>query len=104
MSFDFSNINPINKAQASYKDGSGMGGGGMYFRQGKKRKDEPDEDMFERSEDKNENDIDFEQELKEEDIPKDNLVNKFVNWFRIGKDADSPIHIEYICLKSIEVL
>ena len=83
MSFDFSNINPINKAQASYKDG-----GGMYFRQGKKRKDEPDEDMFERSEDKNENDIDFEQELKEEDIPKDNLVNKFVNWFRIGKDAD----------------
>ncbi|CCZ50413.1 MAG: hypothetical protein KIC88_01020 [Acinetobacter sp.] len=88
MSFDFSNINPINKAQASYKDGSGMGGGGMYFRQGKKRKDEPDEDMFERSEDKNENDIDFEQELKEEDIPKDNLVNKFVNWFRIGKDAD----------------
>lgn len=44
--------------------------------------------MFERSEDKNENDIDFEQELKEEDIPKDNLVNKFVNWFRIGKDAD----------------
>ena len=81
MSFDFSNINPINKAQASYKDGSGMGGGGMYFRQGKKRKDEPDEDMFERSED-------FEQELKEEDIPKDNLVNKFVNWFRIGKDAD----------------
>lgn len=55
---------------------------------GKKRKDEPEEDMFERSEDKNENDIDFEQELKEEDIPKDNLVNKFVNWFRIGKDAD----------------
>ena len=47
MSFDFSNINPINKAQASYKDGSGMGGGGMYFRQGKKRKDEPEEDMFE---------------------------------------------------------
>ena len=44
MSFDFSNINPINKAQASYKDGSGMGGGGMYFRQGKKRKDEPEED------------------------------------------------------------
>lgn len=60
----------------------------MYFRQGKKRKDEPEEDMFERSEDKNENDIDFEQELKEEDIPKDNLVNKFVNWFRIGKDTD----------------
>ena len=30
----------------------------------------------------------YEQELKEEDIPKDNLVNKFVNWFRIGKDAD----------------
>ena len=91
MSFDFSNINPINKAQASYKDGSGMGGGGMYFRQGKKRKDEPDEDMFERSEDKNENDIDFEQELKEEDIPKDNLVNKFINWFRIGKDAEEEV-------------
>ena len=62
------------KAQASYKDGSGMGGGGMYFRQGKKRKDEPDEDMFERSEDKNENDIDFEQELKEE-IQKDRAAH-----------------------------
>ena len=66
MSFDFSNINPINKAQASYKDGSGMGGGGMYFRQGKKRKDEPDEDMFERSEDKNENDIDYLSEVYQE--------------------------------------
>ena len=31
MSFDFSNINPINKAQASYKDGSGMGGGDIKF-------------------------------------------------------------------------
>lgn len=88
MSFDFSNINPINKAQASYKDGSGMGGGGMYFRQGKKRKDEPDEDMFERSEVKTRTILILSKELKEEDIPKDNLVNKFVNWFRIGKDAD----------------
>ena len=40
MSFDFSNINPINKAQSAYKDGSGMGGGGMYFRQRGKRKGE----------------------------------------------------------------
>ena len=51
MSFDFnSNVNPINKAQATYKDGGGLGGGGMYMRQNKKRKDEPDEDMFERKE------------------------------------------------------
>lgn len=86
MSFDFNNINPINKAQAAYKDGGGMGGGGMYFQQGKKRKDQPEDDMFERSDDKNENEINFESELKEEDIPKDNLVNKFVNWFRIKKN------------------
>ena len=37
MSFDFGNINPPLKAQATYKDGGGMGGGGMYFKQGKKR-------------------------------------------------------------------
>lgn len=85
MSFDFSNINPINKAQSAYKDGSGMGGGGMYFRQRGKRKGEEDEDMFERSEEKDPNEIEFETEVKEEDIPQDNLVNKFVNWFRIRK-------------------
>lgn len=85
MSFDFSNINPVNKAQSAYKDASGMGGGGMYFRQGKKRKGEEDEDMFERSEEKDPNEIEFDMEIKEEDIPKDNLVNKFVNWFRIRK-------------------
>ena len=78
-------INPINKTQSAYKDASGMGGGGMYFRQGRKHKDEEDEDMFERSEEKDPNEIEFETELKEEDIPKDNLVNKFVNWFRLRK-------------------
>ena len=41
--------------------------------------------LAERSEEKDPNEIDFETELKEEDIPKDNLVNKFVNWFRIRK-------------------
>ena len=86
MSFDFNNnINSINKAQAAYKDGSGMGGGGMYMRQGKKRKNEDEDDMFVRSEDENANDIEFGSELKEDDIPRDNLVNKFVNWFRIKK-------------------
>ena len=85
MSFDFSNLNPINKAQSAYKDGSGMGGGGMYFRQSKKRKDEePEDDIFERTEEKDPNEIEFESELKEEDIPQDNLFNKFVNWFRLG--------------------
>ncbi len=84
MSFDFNNINPINKAQAAYKDGSGMGGGGMYMRQGKKRKNEDEDDMFVRSEDESD-DIGY-SELKEEDIPQDNFVNKFVNWFRIKKD------------------
>ena len=46
MSFDFgsNNINQI-KAQATYKDGGGLGGGGMYMKQNKKRKDEP-EDPF----------------------------------------------------------
>lgn len=85
MSFDFSNLNPINKAQAAYKDGGGLGGGGMYMRQNKKRKDQPDDDMFERAEDDNvENEITMESELKEEDIPESTLFNKFVNWFRIG--------------------
>lgn len=86
MSFDFSsNINPLMKAGAAYKDGSGMGGGGMYFQQGKKRKDQPEEDLFERKKDEQENEITF-TELSEEDIPHDNVVNKFVNWFRLNKD------------------
>ena len=86
MSFDFG-PNSINqfKAHSAYKDGSGMGGGGMYMQQGKKRKDQPDEDLFESSEDKNENEILFESELEEKDIPKDTLFNKFVNWFGIKK-------------------
>ena len=87
MSFDFgaSNINQF-KAQSAYKDGSGMGGGGMYFQQGKKRKDQPDDDLFQMSEEKDENEISFDSELKEKDIPQDTLFNKFVNWFRIQKD------------------
>lgn len=86
MSFDFSNINPI-KAQATYKDGGGLGGGGMYMRQGKKkRENEPDDDIFERRDDKKENEIDYEVDVKEEDIPDNTMFNKFVNWFRIGKD------------------
>ena len=88
MSVDFnSNVNPINKAQATYKDGGGLGGGGMYMRQNKKRKDEQDEDMFERKEENEPNEILFESEepsIKEEDIPENTLFNKFVNWFRIG--------------------
>ena len=40
MSFDFNNnINPINKTQATYKDGGGLGGGGMYMRQQKKKQE-----------------------------------------------------------------
>ena len=80
MSFDFgaSNI-PQFKAQSAYKDGSGMGGGGMYFKQGKKRKDQPEEDMFEYKDDSN-SEIDI--ILEEKDIPTDTLFNKFVNWFR----------------------
>ena len=87
MSFDFGNNN-INqfKAQSAYKDGSGMGGGGMYFQQGRKRKDQPDDDLFEMSDDTNEHDITYDSELKEKDIPQDTLFNKFVNWFRIQKD------------------
>ena len=87
MSFDFGNNN-INqfKAQAAYKDGGGMGGGGMYMKQGKKRQDEPEEDLFEFSKDKDEKDISFETELDEKDIPQATLFNKFVNWFRVNKD------------------
>ena len=81
MSFDFGNINPQIKAGAAYKDGSGMGGGGMYFKQKGKRKDQPDDDLFEHQEEKNENEIDFSE--PPEEIPRDNIVNKFVNWFRI---------------------
>lgn len=84
MSFDFGNNN-INqfKAQAAYKDGGGMGGGGMYMKQNKKRKDQPDEDMFEYKEEKENNEIIFEPEIEEKDIPKDTLFNQFVNWFRM---------------------
>ncbi len=88
MSFDFnSNVNPINKAQATYKDGGGLGGGGMYMRQNKKRKDQPEDDMFERKEENEPNEILFETEepeIQEKDIPENTLFNKFVNWFRIG--------------------
>ncbi len=86
MSFDFSsNINPPIKAGAAYKDGSGMGGGGMYFQQGKKRKEQPEEDLFEHKKDENENEIIF-SDIPDEDIPQDNIVNKFVNWFRLNKE------------------
>ena len=83
MSFNFGNNNISQfKAQSAYKDGSGMGGGGMYFQQGKKRKDEPEKDLFESSKDKKEDEISFEIELDEKDIPQDTLFNNFVNWFR----------------------
>lgn len=86
MSFDFSsNINPPMKAGAAYKDGSGMGGGGMYFQQGKKRKDQPEEDLFELKQDETENEISFSEPTLDE-IPQDNIVNKFVNWFRLKKE------------------
>ena len=83
----FEDINPINpiRAQSTYKDGGGLGGGGMYMRQGKRKKEE-DEDIFEYSEDKNDNEITIDSEMDEKDIPADTLFNKFVNWFRIGKD------------------
>ena len=55
-------------------------------KQGKKRQDEPEEDLFEFSKDKDEKDISFETELDEKDIPQDTLFNKFVNWFRVNKD------------------
>lgn len=88
MSFSFNSSNNINqfKAQAAYKDGGGMGGGGMYMRQGKKRKGEEEEDLFEKSPDKNEDEILFDSEIDDKDIPQDTLVNKFVNWFRLKKD------------------
>lgn len=88
MSFDFGNNN-INqfKAHSAYKDGSGMGGGGMYMRQNKKRKDQPDEDLFEISDDKKENELIFDSEIDEKDIPQDTFFNKLVNWFRINKEA-----------------
>ena len=56
----------------------------MYMHQGKKRKEEEDEDIFERKEEKNTEDIEF-SEISDEDIPHDTLVNQFVNWFRIKK-------------------
>ena len=83
MSFNFgsNNINQF-KAQAAYKDGGGMGGGGMYMKQNKKRKDQPEEDLFEFGQDKQEGEISFDSEIDEKDIPQDTLFNKFVNWFR----------------------
>ena len=86
MSFDFNNINPISKTQATYKDGGGLGGGGMYMKQNGKRKEQPDDDLFEKKDDKDDNEIEFSKELNEEDIPQENMFNKFVNWFRINKD------------------
>ena len=87
MSFDFSSNNiPQFKAQSAYKDGGGMGGGGMYMKQGKKRKDEPEEDLFQFSDDKNDDEITMDTDLDEKDIPKDTFFNKFVNWFRIKKN------------------
>ena len=85
MSFSFgdNNINQF-KAQGAYKDGGGMGGGGMYMKQKKKRKEDIDEDILVFSnEEKKENEFSYVAEIKEEDIPKDTLFNKFVNWFRI---------------------
>ncbi len=86
MSFDFgsNNINQI-RTQATYKDGGGLGGVGMYMNQGKRKKEE-DEDLFEYSEDKNDSEITLDSEIPEKDIPQDTLFNKFVNWFRIRKD------------------
>ena len=82
MSFSFGSNNiPQIKTQATYKDGGGMGGGGMYFQQGKKRKDQPEEDLFEYKKDDS-GEIDFGSEISEKDIPQDTLFNKFVNWFR----------------------
>ena len=83
LNFGNNNINSL-KAQSAYKDGSGMGGGGMYMKQkGKRKEDELDEDLFQYKEDEVENEITF-GELEEQDIPRDNLFNKFVNWFRKG--------------------
>ena len=85
MSFGFGNINPQIRAQAAYKDGSGMGGGGMYFQQQKKRKDQPEEDLFEHKQDETVNDIVL-SEIPEGEIPQDNIINDFVNWFRQKKN------------------
>ena len=87
MSFNFgaSNINQF-KAQAAYKDGGGMGGGGMYFKQNKKQQDQPEEDIFESKNDSNEQEIVFNDEQIEKDIPQDTLFNQFVNWFRLKHD------------------
>ena len=88
MSFDFSS-NSINqfKTQSTYKDGGGMGGGGMYFEQQKKKRDEEQEkDIFTAShEDKKSEEIIFDDEIPENEIPQDTIINKFVNWFRIKK-------------------
>ena len=84
MSFDFgsNNIPPL-KAQSAYKDGGGMGGGGMYMKQGKNnRKDQPEEDIFEFKKDKDDSEISFDSNFDEKDIPQDTFFNKFVNWFR----------------------
>ena len=87
MSFDFGNNNISQfKAHSAYKDGSGMGGGGMYMQQGKKRKDQPDEDLFESKDENNSDEIAFGSEINEKDIPQDTLFNKMVNWFRLNKD------------------
>ena len=95
MSFDFSNnINQI-KTQAAYKDGGGMGGGGMYMKQGKKKKDQPDEDLFEYKEEKEKDEITFESEIDEKDIPKDTLFNQFVNWFRINEQLRAFVQVVF---------
>ena len=86
MSFDFGNNN-INqfKAQGAYKDGGGMGGGGMYMKQKKKRKEDIEEDILVfNSDEKKENEIVFDSEIEEKDIPQGTLFNKFVNWFRLN--------------------
>ena len=83
MSFNF-NSNNISqfKAQAAYKDGSGMGGGGMYFQQKRKRKEEQEKDIFDAQETKDGGEVFYATEFREEEIPRDTLFNKFVNWFR----------------------
>ena len=84
MSFNFDSSSSINrfKAQSAYKDGSGMGGGGMYFQQKNKRKDQPEDDIFESQDGNQKEEIYDIDDLKEEDIPQDTMFNKFVNWFR----------------------
>ena len=58
----------------------------MYMKQNGKRKDQPDEDLFESSKDSNIDEISFEEDKKEDEIPRDNIFNKFVNWFRVNSD------------------